>query len=736
MKYTAGAWKRAVGIAIAVVLACTFVIVRTYAEMHPSADMAYRSADYQVEVQRNGDLTIREHIDVTLKKRNKPWRQLYQQYRLDPDQLTAITGVSVKDTTTGRTYTQADPIVPSGQSTPLWDSTYAGHWYIKRAGIGTQTYDPERDKPDASGGYSDRYPTIEIGWNIPVTENADSMGFDITMTFEGVCTAYDDVAAFQWEPIGTSNNVPIGEVTGTVTFPEGVTAKNSRVWLHFEGADSQITRDKDGTVHFSAKNVKSGMYLDVVAMVDAAQMNDVSRHEPGGEHREGLIVSEQAKADSWARHRDAQRRELVMRACIIATIGIILCVAMLACLRGNMCKTSFPKDTAYRREPPDLTPNNAARLNALIEYCTSSQTNARALSATMLSLASKHAIRILPGAAESYDGIDVSGADRAAVLSGVGQSPAVEYSVDRSGGRTTVAVKPDDVTIVIEPGCDEPGGRAALRLCDSEDDLLDFLETVGERGKTRVFDMRQMRSLMKDWEHGAKEQRTMVALLEEEFSKLNLTVPAGRGSVIVSIAAFIYLVAGCALLADNLFLQAVTILPVALCVGLCMGLMRFSGLNERGSKLASQLDAFKRYLNDFSDFTDRGTPDLALWDSYLVYAAALGLSERVMDQLAHAVPELADPQWLDDHADGTLLYWMYRPTMLPSAVIAGIAAGGGSGVAAFEPSSFADLGAQLNDGFVEVQSAVEATLSSSGSGSSGGFGGGGGGAGGGSFGGR
>lgn len=109
MKYTAGAWKRAVGIAIAVVLACTFVIVRTYAEMHPSADMAYRSADYQVEVQRNGDLTIREHIDVTLKKRNKPWRQLYQQYRLDPDQLTAITGVSVKDTTTGRTYTQADP---------------------------------------------------------------------------------------------------------------------------------------------------------------------------------------------------------------------------------------------------------------------------------------------------------------------------------------------------------------------------------------------------------------------------------------------------------------------------------------------------------------------------------------------------------------------------------------------------------------------------------------------------
>ena len=61
---------------------------------------------------------------------------------------------------------------------------------------------------------------------------------------------------------------------------------------------------------------------------------------------------------------------------------------------------------------------------------------------------------------------------------------------------------------------------------------------------------------------------------------------------------------------------------------------------------------------------------------------------------------------------------------------------GGDPVAAFASSSFADLGAQLNDGFVEVQSAVQTALGSSGSGSSGGFGGGGGGAGGGSFGGR
>lgn len=234
--------------------------------------------------------------------------------------------------------------------------------------------------------------------------------------------------------------------------------------------------------------------------------------------------------DRWARYRDAKHRELVMRAFIIAAIGITLCAAMLACLRGSIRKTSFPNDAAYRREPPDMTPNNAARLNALIGHCPPSQTNARALSATMLSLASKHAIRLLPGTAESHDGIDVSGASDATVLSGVEQTPAVEYHVDRSDGRTSIAVKPDDVTIVIEADGEDSRGRAALHLCDSETDLLDFLEAVGTHGKTRVFDMKQMRSLMNDWKRGAKEQQTMVTQLEGEFSKLNLTVPAGEAS--------------------------------------------------------------------------------------------------------------------------------------------------------------------------------------------------------------
>lgn len=44
---------------------------------HPK--LSYRSLDYEVAVQPNGDLKVTQHIDMKLDSRgkNKPWKQLY-----------------------------------------------------------------------------------------------------------------------------------------------------------------------------------------------------------------------------------------------------------------------------------------------------------------------------------------------------------------------------------------------------------------------------------------------------------------------------------------------------------------------------------------------------------------------------------------------------------------------------------------------------------------------------------
>ena len=181
-------------------------------------------------------------------------------------------------------------------------------------------------------------------------------------------------------------------------------------------------------------------------------------------------------------------------------------------------------------------------------------------------------------------------------------------------------------------------------------------------------------------------------------------------------------------------------------------------LTDQGQDIAGRTLGLKRYMEDFSNFTDRGAADLALWDWYMVYAAAFGISDRVMRELAKAYPQVNDPAWLDAtpptrcstgttaRMAGTATAIMVRSTtMLPGQMDPGISgpapAYGGTSFA----GGFSDLGSQLNSGLADISSTISAAapsadsggdFSSFGSGGGSGFGGSFGGSGGGSFGGR
>lgn len=60
-------------------------------------------------------------------------------------------------------------------------------------------------------------------------------------------------------------------------------------------------------------------------------------------------------------------------------------------------------------------------------------------------------------------------------------------------------------------------------------------------------------------------------------------------------------------------------------------------------------------MQDFSNFSDRGAADLVLWDQYLVYATAMGISEKALQELAKADPQMTDHEWLDSNATNSLV---------------------------------------------------------------------------------
>ena len=133
----------------------TLAIIETSA-FGDSADLSYRTLDYDVTATANGDLKVTQHIDVKMRERTdsddntKPWKQLFQQYTLNSGTLTDISDISVRNVTDGIDYAQqSEPKLPSDVSSDKeWNSDYANHWYVADVSDGSdhpKAYTPGTD---------------------------------------------------------------------------------------------------------------------------------------------------------------------------------------------------------------------------------------------------------------------------------------------------------------------------------------------------------------------------------------------------------------------------------------------------------------------------------------------------------------------------------------------------------------------------------------------------------------
>ena len=715
---------RSFGIAIVVTVGVVAAILLAIALDDGGADLSYKTLDYDVQVHSNGDLKITQHIDMKLADRSDddgdhPWKQLYQQYTLKESNLANITDISVRNATTGETYQQGDIAIPSSYSTDEWNREHAGQWYIADVSQGDsnpQPFDPAKDGLVADNT-DDRSKKIEIGWNIPATTSASSLKFDVPMTMQGVTTAYQDVATFQWEPLGVSNQIPIGKVTGTVTFPDGITADNSWAWLHTERTSTTERGDK-GSLQFTVHDVRAGDYVDVVAMFDVGATSGVARTRDTT-IKNGIMESEAQQEQQWHDRQRTKARIRLITWIAIAVAGLILCVIAVVLALHSFDRSQYHGDIEYWRDEPEMSPASAAELLYIVDNKHSKTLSSRKMSASVLSLASRGAIAIYPGPAAMYRGIDMSRSRNADIAQLISNDPARA----RDAGKTS--------TIVILPVVfDNP---QSLALSQSERTALDLLVKASERIGSPVFDLKQMDKNFSDWSKGYKYQEKFTNACSSEFSMLGATSACGGGAfaagICAAILAFLSIVYFGVI--GNLALVVLISAPMMFASVFALSYLKLKGLNDNGQRLAGQVVGLKRYME----------ADLTLWGRYMVYATAFGISEKAMKQLLKAYPQLADPNWLDANASDSLLYWSYRSWYF-NHHYAGPASFDTNSMDFLPSANFGDIGAQLESGFADIQSTIAAASPSSsysgsgGSFSGGGFGGSSGGSGGGSFGGR
>lgn len=707
-------------------------------------DMSYNDLKYDVQVLSNGDLRVKQRVDVNLRARendsgdSKTWRRLYQRYEIHPSNLNGISDISVRDVNQSKDYQRITSISPSAaREMTDWDYRRANHWYAavvtghdspqeQSDGYADYQYHPNSTETITNGSGKDNCAdgstscTVEIGWNIPEVVEADSRTFEITMTFHGVSTAYNDATRFQWEPISPYNAIPIRHISGVIHLPENANRENTKAWLHFTG-DSENRRDEDGTLYFLASNVKPAQYLDVVVLMDKNLTRQVERV------RKNDIVSEteQRESDQENNWRATVRKRAIKKRVIVIAMLLLTLVVVIMMLKNAFSsygKSQYNGDILYWRDVPQVTPAAAAAVSTVL-FGDSKRSLSRQISASMLSLVNKKVIAIYPGSDSNYASLDPAHLD-GNILGQILSEPSHEI---KRYSKTS--------TIVMLPKTQEH--ERLLNLEKSEKSVLQMLSTVSDEVGSPIFDIDTMNRVLK--KHRSAD--TLINDFENAVAFESGALLDSRSNYGIGVGGLVILVAiiiGSFANSNGLLVTGLLVMFVLVFFAVFYMVYKpTTTLTLPGQQSAGQIIGLKNYLTDFSSFSDKGVSDLTMWGFYLVYATAIGISKKAMEQLAQVCPQVTDSSWLDLNTDFPLIYMAYRPYgMIGGWQNQGVE--GFDGIGQKLPLNFSDIGSQIAADFSGNGSFLGGSSDSggsSGSFSDGGFGGFSGGSGGGSFGG-
>ena len=219
-----------------------------------------------------------------------------------------------------------------------------------------------------------------------------------------------------------------------------------------------------------------------------------------------------------------------------------------------------------------------------------------------------------------------------------------------------------------------------------------------------------MQAALKDWRQGYAWLRGFEDACNAEYQALHATVPVGVGARMLGgaamiaswLTAFIYTAA-----VGQIALALVISLPLLFAATFAVAISPRQAFTAQGEAYADQVGGLMRYMEDFSEFGDRGVFDTVLWGRYMVYAAAFGISDKLMEQMERAYPQLADPEWANVHASNdSLVYWSARRRATRARGGAfgmhGMHAGGSFG--SMVSNSFSSVGSTIRDAMPQSSS--------------------------------
>ena len=454
---------------------------------------------------------------------------------------------------------------------------------------------------------------FEIAWGVGLDNDNEVRKYKIEYKVNDAITKYSDYAELYWQFIGNDFEISADKVKGTIYLPSNTTSKEDiKVWAHSKDLNGTIYATDLNKVEFAMDSYRSGRYVEVRILFPSTQIISTSRVL-------NSTILEQAVAEEtqWAEEANRQRElnENMKKAggiiaCILMVIGVIFFAKKIFKYKKilkELNKLEPTQQLEYYRDLPDekATPGEAVFLLGE-QYSNFSTHFSKIFSATLLNLSLKKYIEL-------------------------------KVEKDLKGKETIKIVNLN---------------KEINDLKDDEKEILEFvLEAIGTKEEITMKELEKYitkhsekitKLIEKTHKIVKKNMKENKYFDEKEYQKYTKYTEIMSAYIIGAFFTLSIFPLAIVFIIDAVYCNKIT--------------KKINVLTQAGLDQQEMWKGLEKYMEDFSLLNEREVPELVLWEKYLVYATAFGISEEVLKQLKVVYPNI-------DELDGntsTYMHFMYH----------------------------------------------------------------------------
>ena len=542
------------------------------------ATLELEQLDFEAQINEDGSMNVTETWNMYISEINT----VYKTFEKNKDKYSEITDIKVTEITNGS--------------------------YKEFIQTNEESYHVEKDyyyALDNSNGM------FEIAWGVGLDDDSDNRQYKISYKVTDVIAKYNDYAELYWQFIGEDFEIDAQKVKGVITLPYNVNSKEElKVWGHTEDLNGEIYATDLNKIEFVITDYNGGRYVEVRSLMPNDMISSTGRVY--NENILDRLLKEETKWAEEANERREKRQNVIKGVAIVVAVVAVFFVYKIfrniSKLRKLEMKIKPTEKLEYYRELPyeDATPAEAIFVMT---------------SAADKSFASSFSANILDLCLNKYVSLEV--------IKGEG------------------VFKSDEVKITLLDK-DESTLKPDIKL------TLDFLKEVAKEEK-QVTTKQITKYLEKHLSKVEKLDEKMEKIIETEetkkgnyndknFDKSNKYVGFTVAYAILAFCVIGIIAYFVEMRSENFIPTALALMIAFVVNAIILGMMayRVNVFSQKGIDEKEKWKAFKKYMEEFSLLKDKEIPSLVLWEKYLVFATAFGISEKVLKQLKVVYPEIMD----------------------------------------------------------------------------------------------